>query len=266
MNILKFQNHFIKEMRFQNYAKSSIESYASQIRIFLNHFKHKKEPKYITTEEIKDWLMLSPSKATHKHRHGALLLFYKYIVEQPRKLHNVALPRQPKKLPKVIDKDILISKIEAINNLKHKAIITLAFSVGLRVSEVINLKINDIDSNRMIITISKAKGQKDRVVPLSDNVLNLLREYYRTYKPKEYMFNGQNSPKYSPESCNKLIKKYIGNEYTFHSLRHSCMTSLLESGTDIRIIQKLAGHNNIKTTQIYTHVSNALLSKIALPV
>jgi len=138
--------------------------------------------------------------------------------------------------------------------------------VGLRVSEVISLKIEDIDSKRMIIHIKNAKGRKDRVVPLSQKVLELLREYFKQYRPKEYLFNGQNSLKYSSSSCNQIVKKYLGEKYHIHQLRHSCATNLLENGTDLKIIQKILGHSNVKTTEIYTHVSNQLLSKVNLPI
>jgi site-specific recombinase XerD len=138
--------------------------------------------------------------------------------------------------------------------------------VGLRVSEVINLKIEDIDSSRMIIHIKSSKGKKDRIVPLSPNILALLREYYREYRPSVYLFNGQKSLQYSSTSCNNLVKKYIGNQYHMHLLRHSCFTNLLENGTDLRIIQKIAGHSSSKTTEIYTHVSNQILQKVNLPL
>jgi site-specific recombinase XerD len=159
-----------------------------------------------------------------------------------------------------------LERISKIENLKHKAIISLAFSTGMRVSEIINLKISDIDSKRMIININQAKGRKDRIVPLSPKILELLRLYYKENKPKDYMFNGQNSQQYSSESCNKLVKKYIGNSFHFHLLRHSCFTSLLECGTDLRIIQSIAGHQNVKTTEIYTHVTTNLLNKVNLPI
>ena len=118
----------------------------------------------------------------------------------------------------------------------------------------------------MIIHIKNAKGKKDRVVPLSQNVLDLLRLYYKEYKPKEYLFNGQNKPQYSIKSCQNIFKKYIDSKSHIHILRHSCFTHLLESGLDIRIIQKIAGHSNIKTTEIYTHVSNNILNKVKLPI
>jgi len=118
----------------------------------------------------------------------------------------------------------------------------------------------------MIIHIKNAKGKKDRIVPLSPIVLELLRTYYIKYKPKEYLFNGQNSLQYSVMSCQKIYKKYIDNNSSIHTLRHSSFTGLLENGTDLRIIQKIAGHSNVKTTEIYTHVSNQLLSKVNLVI
>ena len=116
----------------------------------------------------------------------------------------------------------------------------------------------------MVIIIRQSKGNKDRIVPLTENILNLLRLYYKQYKPKDYLFNGQNGLKYSPESCNKIVKKYIGKDYHFHLLRHSCFTNLTDQGIDLRIIQKLAGHSSSKTTEIYTHVSTELLNKLPL--
>jgi len=144
--------------------------------------------------------------------------------------------------------------------------LSLAYSTGMRVSEVINLKIVDIDSKRMVIKICQSKGNKDRYVPLTPKILNLLRSYFRHCRPKEYLFNGQNSSKYSPTSCNKIVKKYLSKDYHFHMLRHSCFTHLLESGVDLRIIQKIAGHSSSKTTEVYTHVSSALLSNIEMPI
>ena len=159
-----------------------------------------------------------------------------------------------------------MSKIEKIENKKHKAILALALSTGLRVSEVINLKVKDIDSNRMIIHVVNGKGRKDRIVPLSENLLLILREYFKEYRPKEHLFEGQNKPQYSTTSCNKIVKKYLGNDKHFHLLRHSAFTSMLENGTDLRIIQSIAGHKSIDTTCIYTHVSKAHLSKVKTPI
>jgi len=175
-------------------------------------------------------------------------------------------PRGEKKLPVVIDNDFIIKQLSKIENIKHKAILSITYSVGLRVSEVINLKIEDIDSKRMIIHIKNAKGRKDRVVPLSEKILKLLREYFLEYRPNTHLFNGQKSLTYSSGSCNKIVKKYLGDKYHIHQLRHSCFTHLLECGVDLRIIQTIAGHSSSKTTEIYTHVSKKVLSNMNLPI
>ena len=197
---------------------------------------------------------------------NAIKFLYEKVLQKKYDKVRFKRPRREKHLPQVIDQELLKSKLNKITNLKHKAILSVAFSVGLRVSEVINLKIKDIDSARMLIHINNAKGKKDRIVPLSEYILNLLREYYKAYKPKEYMFNGQFDLKYTASSCNQLFKKYINNNGHFHLLRHSSLTALLENGTDLRIIQNIAGHSSSKTTEIYTHVSNVLLNKVQLAI
>lgn len=133
-------------------------------------------------------------------------------------------------------------------------------------NEFCNLKIADIDSKRMIINILQSKGKKDRIVALSEKILEILRAYFTAYKPKEYLFNGQFDPKYSTTSCNQIVKKYLGKQYHFHLLRHSNATALLEAGTDLRLIQKHLGHASSKTTEIYTHVSTASLKLMPLPI
>lgn len=191
---------------------------------------------------------------------------YKYGLDRKYDKVSFKRPKPEKKLPRVIDGEFIKERLFKIENIKHKSILTLTYSVGLRVSEVVNLKIEDIDSKRMLIHIKNAKGRKDRVVPLSQTVLQLLREYWKEYKPKDYLFNGQNSIQYSIQSCQKIYKKYIDKKSSIHTLRHSSFTNLLENGTDLRIIQKLAGHSSSKTTEIYTHVSNKILSEVRLPV
>jgi site-specific recombinase XerD len=197
---------------------------------------------------------------------NAIRFLYKFALNKKYDKVNFKRPKSEKKLPRVIDGEFIKSQLSKIENLKHKAILTLTYSVGLRVSEIVNLKIEDIDSKRMLIHIKNAKGRKDRVVPLSCVVLNLLRNYWISYRPKEYLFNGQGSKQYSIGSCQKIYKKWIDDKTSIHTLRHSSFTNLLENGTDLRVIQKIAGHSNVKTTEIYTHVSNETLSKINLPI
>lgn len=197
---------------------------------------------------------------------NSIRFLYKFGLNKKYDKVSFKRPRSEKKLPKVIDSDFIRERLEKIENVKHKSILTLTFSVGLRVSEVVDLKISDIDSKRMLIHIKNAKGKKDRIVPLSQRVLELLREYWKEYRPTEYLFNGQSSTKYSIASCQKIYKKYIDKNSSIHTLRHSSFTSLLENGTDLRIIQKIAGHSSSKTTEIYTHVSNQVLNKVNLPI
>jgi len=201
------------------------------------------------------------------HAISALKLFYSKTIKQPFKFKYIEYPKSEKKLPKIIEKQYILNQIAKIENKKHKAIIALAYSTGMRVSEVCNLEQTDIDSKRMIITIKCSKGRKDRIVALSPKILELLREYHREFRPIKYVFNGQNkNEKYTATSCNAIVKKYLGKEYHFHLLRHSNATALLEAGTDLRIIQKHLGHSNSKTTEIYTHVSTAILQNMSLPI
>ena len=265
MKILKI---FEEKLRYKNYSNNTIKLYVSYLKLFLEK-EDIKDPYQISIQQIVLFLesYIYTSRSQQSQFIGSLKLFAKYILNK-KDIHicKIERPKAEKKLPKVVDVDLIKPRLQKIENLKHKAILTLTYSVGLRVSEVVNLKIEDIDSKRMIMYVKNAKGRKDRIVPLSENVLILLREYFKQYKPIEYLFNGQNSNQYSIGSCQKIYKKYIDSAGHIHTLRHSCFTALLENGTDIRLIQKIAGHSNIKTTEIYTHVSNQLLSKINLPI
>ena len=267
MNIGKYVQMYSEDLKLKNYSSNTIENYCSQVRLFLNHFNDvATKPSEISEKQIKTWLLLANSINGRKHRISAVKLFYKFTGKQPLKFKNIEYPLSEKKLPQIIEKQFLLDQIEKIENKKHKAIIALAYSTGMRVSEVCNLKICDIDSKRMIITIRQSKGKKDRIVGLSEKILEILRSYFTQYKPKEYLFNGQFDIKYSPTSCNQIVKKYLGKDYHFHLLRHSNATALLEAGTDLRIIQKHLGHSSSKTTEIYTHVSTATIQNMALPI
>lgn len=268
-NLKLFENYTITLQRM-NYSENTIKVYLSYFKEFVNSFSEK-NVRHISYDEIVDYLndLLENDKLSSTKQNqiiNCIKFYYEKILCQPRKFYKLKRPRGEKKLPRVIDQQDLIGKITIIPNLKHKAILTLTYSVGLRVSEIVNLKIEDIDSKRMLIHIKNAKGRKDRIVPLSDNILKLLRFYYKEYKPKEYLFNGQNSLRYSIGSCQQIYKKYVDTSTSIHNLRHSSFTHLLENGTDIRLIQKIAGHSNIKTTEIYTHVSSKLLSQVQLPI
>lgn len=267
MNIGKYLELYSEDLKIKNYSNNTIQNYVSQVKCFLEYYNNVvTKPSEISERQIKEWLLLANSINGRKHRISAVKLFYKLTGKQPLKFRHIDYPRSEKKLPQIIEKEYLLEQIAKIENKKHKAIISLAYSTGLRVSEVCNLLISDIDSKRMIITIRQSKGRKDRIVPLSEKILEILREYFIKYKPKEYLFNGQFYLKYSHRSCNQIVKQYLGKEYHFHQLRHSNATALLEAGTDIRIIQKHLGHTSSKTTEIYCHVSTSLLKNMPLPI
>ena len=267
MNIGKYVQMYSEDLKLKNYASNTIENYCNQVKLFLQHFNEvATKPSEISEKQIKEWLLLAKSINGRKHRISAVKLFYKYTGKQPLKFKHIEYPRSEKKLPQIIEKQFLLDQIAKIENKKHKAIIALAYSTGMRVSEVCNLKIADINSKRMIITIRQSKGRKDRIVGLSEKILEILREYFKAYNPKEFLFNGQFDLQYSSTSCNQIVKKYLGKDYHFHLLRHSNATALLEAGTDLRIIQKHLGHSSSKTTEIYTHVSTATIQNMALPI
>lgn len=266
MDYRKWTDKYSTDCKLKYNSESTQSNYISCVKSFLVKFNNYREPKEIPNSEIKKWLLEAKTVNTRKHRLCAINSFYKITVNMPSKIAKIPYPKSEKKLPRIIESEFLTQKILSIENLKHKSIVMLGYSCGLRVSEVINLKIEDIDSKRMIINIRNAKGRKDRIVILSPLMLETLRNYYKNYKPTVFMFNGQFDLQYSAKSCNQIVKKYVGNEYHFHLLRHSHATTMLENGTDMTLIQKLLGHSNIKTTQIYGHVSVNLLSKIQMPI
>lgn len=183
---------------------------------------------------------------------------------------QVQRPKKQKKLPQVLSTDEVKSILDATANLKHKTLLSLIYSAGLRIGEAIDLKLADIDQQRMLIHIKQAKGKKDRYTLLSPSFLKLLKEYLASYKPKTYLFEGQNSDQYSSRSAQQVLKEAVSHtqikkHVTLHTLRHSFATHLLENGTDIRYIQTLLGHNDPKTTMIYTHVSQSSIQRIKNP-
>jgi site-specific recombinase XerD len=252
---------------YLNYSPRTRDNYLSHIRPFIESLGDK-QVIHCNSQDFQSYLNSYKFTSVSQQNQviNAIRFLYKFGLNKKYDKVSFKRPKSEKKLPKVIDGEFIKSQLSKIENIKHRAILTLTFSVGLRVSEIVNLKIEDIDSKRMLIHIKNAKGRKDRIVPLSPNVLNLLREYFIQYKPKEYLFNGQFTNKYSIGSCQQLYKKYIDPTGHIHTLRHSCFTNLLENGTDLRVIQKIAGHSNVKTTEIYTHVSNQVLSKVNLPI
>ena len=255
-----------QKLKYLNYSEKTIKIYIFYIEQFLKSLEV--SPSRITSNDFQFYLnnykFISISQQNQVI--NSIRFLYKEVLGKKYDKVSFTRPRNEKKLPKVIDSDFIIEKLSKIENIKHRTILTLTYSVGLRVSEIVNLKIDDIDSERMIIYIRNGKGRKDRIVPLSKNVLLLINVYKLKYNPIEHLFNGQKSNKYSIGSCQKIYKKYIDQKTSIHTLRHSCFTNLLESDVNLRTIQKIAGHSSSKTTEIYTHVSNNILSKVKLPI
>ncbi len=202
---------------------------------------------------------------------NAIKLFFREIVRCNLDVDKLERPRREYKLPNVLSKEEVRLILNAHSNVKHKTMLSLIYSCGLRRSELLNLKPTDIDSKRNIIVIKQAKGKKDRIVPLSPKILIMLRDYYTTHKPKTWLFEGQNkNEKYDERSLSNVLKQAllkvnITKPVSLHWLRHSYATHLLESGTDLRYIQELLGHNSSRTTEIYTHVSTKNIQQIKSP-
>jgi site-specific recombinase XerD len=255
-----------QKLKYLNYSDRTAECYLSYINQFLDRIEI--PPTRLGSQDFQSYLdnYKFTSVSQQNQVINAIRFLYKFGLNKKYDKVSFKRPKSENKLPRAVDGEFIKSQLSKIENIKHRAILTLTFSVGLRVSEIVNIKIEDIDSKRMLIHIKNAKGRKDRIVPLSPNVLNLLREYFIQYKPKEYLFNGQFTNNYSIGSCQQLYKKYIDPTGHIHTLRHSCFTNLLENGTDLRIIQKIAGHSSVKTTEIYTHVSNQILSRVKTPI
>lgn len=255
-----------QKLYYFKYADNTIKTYL----YYIDEFERRVGKHYsrLTAKDIQHYLdgYNFTSISMQNQVISSLKFAWKYGLRKKYLKINFKRPRKERKLPKVIDKNFLIDRITAIENKKHKAILWLAYSTGMRVSEVVNLKICDVDSKQMIIHIRNAKGRKDRIVPLSHGTLDVLRGYFKEYKPTEYLFNGQLKNTYSTTSCNKIVKKYLGHDKHFHLLRHSSFTSMLDGGTDLRIIQGIAGHKNYQTTTIYTHLSLNSMRMAQVPI
>ena len=199
------------------------------------------------------------------------LKVFKTIQKTAINVDEIHRPKKPFKLPSVLSLEDVESLLNSLENIKHKTMLALIYSVGLRRSELLNMTVKDLDSKRMMITIRGGKGNKDRVVPFSATILELLREYYKKHTPKTYLFEGQTGDRYSETSLQEIFhqaksKAKINKNATLHTLRHSYATHLLEGGTNLRYIQEILGHKSPKTTQIYTHVSNEGIGRVASPI
>ncbi len=267
-------NAFGNWMAQKRYSDNTITTYTNLIKVFLRHYDNKNMDEIVEKDIIRfnqDYILHKGYSGTFQNQLiNALKLFYQKYQNKNLDLENLERPKRGKKLPEVLSISEVESLLNATSNIKHKILLSIIYSAGLRIGEALNLTLNDIDSDRMLIRVENAKGQKDRYLPLSPKLLVLLREYYKLNKPKHYLFEGKNGGKYTQSSSRSILKKALSKtkitkRVTLHTLRHSYATHLLESGTDIRYIQELLGHNSPKTTMIYTHVSSSSLKNIKSP-
>lgn len=274
MNIPKYIEDFRNEVTRKGYSKNTVDNYVDCLSIFLRKFEGiETEPKKINEDQIREYLRSFKSRNTQRAHHSAIKCFFKYVLHQPNKFRYIEYAKKDSRLPIVLAMDEMQSLIDAsASNLKHKTIICLLYSTGIRVGELLNLKPEHIDSIRMIIYVVNGKGGKDRPVPLDPKLLELLNKYLNEYKPQGcYVFQGQFKPQYSERSINQFLKKYasqagIKKHVRAHLIRHSYATHILESGGDIAILQKLLGHKDSKTTMIYAHTSDRFISQIRTPL
>lgn len=197
--------------------------------------------------------------------------FYKEIFQRHICLKHLYPKRKEYKLPKFLTRDEVKKILDATENIKHKAILMTIYSCGLRLSELLELQISDIKVKEKLLLIRQSKGNKDRLMVVSAKLLNVLGDYYKIYQPKNYLFEGKNTDKYSERSMQQILKSSLRKARvitpaSIHTLRHSYATHLLESGIDIRIIKDLLGHSNIKTTEIYTHITDVSKSNVKSPL
>jgi site-specific recombinase XerD len=272
MDIIKWTDKYSIDCKLRYNSLATQNNYISQVKSFLFYFKNEIEPKTISNDKIKNWLLEAKTINTRKHRLCAINSFYELTVGMPSKISKIPYPKSEKKLPIVLSVDEIQRMFDVCENKKHKVIMALLYSCSLRVSELINLKWKHIDRSRMIINIIQAKGKKDRQVGLNVKLISLLEEYYKEYKPKEYVLNGQTLLQYSETSVSQVVKQLakkanINNKRIYtHLMRHTSATHLVENGVDINLIQKLLGHNNVKTTNLYLHISHNHISKIQSPL
>lgn len=270
-NIRVFKNY----MASKRYSSSTINIYSDALKSFLTFFNTKSIDQ-ITNEDVilynNNYILKNKLSSSYQNQIvNAIKLFFNTVEGKTIEIEKIHRPKREKKLPNVLSKEEVKQIITSPINIKHRVMLSLIYSCGLRCGELLALEPQHIDSKRNIVFLKNSKGKKDRIVPLSPKILELLREYYKLYKPKFYLFEGQQPGKqYDARSLQQVLKNTlqktgIQKPVTLHWLRHSYATHLLESGTDLRYIQELLGHNSSKTTEIYTHVSTKNIQQIKSP-
>ena len=272
MNSTKTKEEYLNELqnlcKLRGYSQQTKKSYLFHVNSFLKFCD--KSSLNLTPESVKCYLLSRDiSVNTSRLAYASLKFFFVEILNVKEFTERVPIKKKTKQLPKVISRESIKKMLEIVSDLKHKIIIELLYSSGLRLSELLNLKRKDLDFDRNVILVQQGKGAKDRITLMSEYLKIDLLKYYNKYEFKtEYVVEGRDG-KYTKKSVQKVLEelgKKVGIKLTPHMLRHSFATHLLEDGTDIRYIQKLLGHSDIRTTEIYTRVSNRDLSKIKSPL
>lgn len=271
----KALHSFIKQLELKAYSEHTIRTYTSEF-VHLLHLLGSKNVNELNPKKLKDYFLYCVNELQMKERKmngkiNAIKFYFEQVLHQPKMFFDIPRPKKPLTLPKMLSKSDIKKIFNVTKNQKHLLILKLSYGMGLRVSEVVTLKVSNIDSKRMQVHIQGAKGKKDRYVNLPDTILDLLRAYYKAYRPKEWLFDGQYGGHYSTRSAQAVFKRAmqkagINKQIGIHGLRHSYATHLLESGADLRFIQELLGHHRINTTQIYTHVTDTSKAKVKSPL
>lgn len=263
-----------EKLVIKRYSLNTIRTYRAGLTLFFRNFPDK-DPEAIAEEEIKAYVLdgirnKGWKESTQNSHVNAIKFYFEKVLGRPRMVFDIRA-RKAETLPGVFSLEEVGKLFRAVTNLKHRCILMTVYSAGLRVSEVVNLRKSDILSDRGQIFIRAGKGKKDRYTLMSEKLKPLLDEYLMAYKPSYWLFEGQDGGQYSVRSVQQIFRDAVAvsgvNPYaTVHTLRHSFATHLLEGGTDLRYIQELLGHNNPKTTQIYTHMTKRGLDKIRSPL
>jgi site-specific recombinase XerD len=266
---------YLNTLEQKRYSKNTVKVYRTYFRDFLLHFSGR-DPRSISKREIQEYLLYLVTKkrisaSQQNQRINAIKFYYEKVLGRKREYYFLNRPKKERKLPSVLSKEEVQKIIKQPRNIKHRCILMMLYSAGLRRSELINLRIGDIDSRRMLIRINQGKGNKDRYTLLSKQMLLELRIYYQSFQPKDWLFEGQGGKPYSGTSIENIFrsalqKSGVKKKASPHTLRHSFATHLLEQGINLRYIQELLGHSSTKTTEIYTRVSNQKLSEIQNPL
>jgi site-specific recombinase XerD len=265
----------LEELQRRNYAQSTVETYISAVEDFSGYFHQ--PPDRLGPEHIRQFqLHLIRDRRlavnTVKQRMAAIQFFFLRTLKRAYLKEEFPYPKAPRRLPSILSQEEVTRLIDAAANLSHRAMLMTLYSTGIRRAELVHLKVTDVDSQRMVIHIQQGKGRKDRDVPLSPKLLETLREYWRCVKPRNYLFPGQSAEaplttKAVWFACHGAVKRAgIQKRISPHSLRHSYATHLLESGADLRTIQLLLGHADIKHTLVYLHLSQRHLHATANPL